>query len=205
MRGERHRADAAAGLGARLVLPGRGGHGQRRPTAASCRTPGSSSPRDARRRLRRARHAALGRAMVAAIRKITPLPIRRVIVSHYHADHVYGLQALKARGRRDLGAIARATPTSRPARRPSASRSGARICFRGSTRRPRSCAPDLWLDGDTDFRQGGLTFRLIWSGGGARARGPDDVRRRGPAAVLPATCCSPAACRSSATPTAQAG
>ena len=40
----------------------------------------------------------LGRAMVDAIRKVTPLPIRRVIVSHYHADHVYGLQALKEAG-----------------------------------------------------------------------------------------------------------
>ena len=41
---------------------------------------------------------ALGEAMVKAIRAITPQPIRRVIVSHYHADHFYGLQALKAAG-----------------------------------------------------------------------------------------------------------
>ncbi len=38
---------------------------------------------------------ALGEAMVAAIRTVTPLPIKRVIVSHYHADHFYGLQAFK--------------------------------------------------------------------------------------------------------------
>ena len=37
---------------------------------------------------------ALGRAMIAAIAKVTPKPIRRVVVSHYHADHIYGLQAL---------------------------------------------------------------------------------------------------------------
>ena len=41
---------------------------------------------------------ALGEAMVAAIHKVTGKPIRRVIVSHYHADHVYGLQALKGAG-----------------------------------------------------------------------------------------------------------
>ncbi|MCP6756342.1 MBL fold metallo-hydrolase, partial [Klebsiella pneumoniae] len=41
---------------------------------------------------------ALGRAMVAAIAKVTRQPIRRVIVSHYHADHIYGLQALKQQG-----------------------------------------------------------------------------------------------------------
>lgn len=41
---------------------------------------------------------ALGKAMVKAIRKITPKPIRYVIVSHYHADHFYGLQVLKDAG-----------------------------------------------------------------------------------------------------------
>jgi glyoxylase-like metal-dependent hydrolase (beta-lactamase superfamily II) len=41
---------------------------------------------------------ALGKAMLAAIAKITPKPVKRVIVSHYHADHYYGLQAFKARG-----------------------------------------------------------------------------------------------------------
>jgi glyoxylase-like metal-dependent hydrolase (beta-lactamase superfamily II) len=40
----------------------------------------------------------LGEAMLQAIRKITPQPVRRVIISHYHADHFYGLQALKAQG-----------------------------------------------------------------------------------------------------------
>ena len=34
---------------------------------------------------------ALGESMVRAIRTITKQPIRRVIVSHYHADHFYGL------------------------------------------------------------------------------------------------------------------
>ncbi|MDD3764601.1 MAG: MBL fold metallo-hydrolase [Nevskiales bacterium] len=41
---------------------------------------------------------ALGRAMLRAIASITPLPVKRVIVSHYHADHMYGLQPLKAAG-----------------------------------------------------------------------------------------------------------
>ena len=41
---------------------------------------------------------ALGEAMVRAIRTVTASPIRRVIVSHYHADHFYGLQAFKAAG-----------------------------------------------------------------------------------------------------------
>lgn len=41
---------------------------------------------------------ALADALIAEIRRITPQPIRYVIVTHYHADHIYGLQAFKAAG-----------------------------------------------------------------------------------------------------------
>ncbi len=41
---------------------------------------------------------ALAQAMLKAIAGITPLPVKRVIVSHYHADHIYGLQVFKAAG-----------------------------------------------------------------------------------------------------------
>ncbi|MGK2914351.1 MAG: MBL fold metallo-hydrolase [Porticoccaceae bacterium] len=40
----------------------------------------------------------LAEAMLNAIRKITSQPIRYVILSHYHADHFYGLQVFKAAG-----------------------------------------------------------------------------------------------------------
>jgi hypothetical protein len=41
----------------------------------------------------------LGAELIASIRRLTREPIRYVIVTHYHADHVYGLQAFK-----DVGA-----------------------------------------------------------------------------------------------------
>ena len=41
---------------------------------------------------------ALAEALIAQIRRVMPLPIRHVIVTHYHADHIYGLQAFKAAG-----------------------------------------------------------------------------------------------------------
>lgn len=41
---------------------------------------------------------ALGRAMIAAISEVTDQPIRHVIAGHYHADHIYGLQAFKQIG-----------------------------------------------------------------------------------------------------------
>lgn len=43
--------------------------------------------------------AVLGQKLVDAIRTVTLKPIKRVIVSHYHADHIYGLQVFQ-----DLGA-----------------------------------------------------------------------------------------------------
>lgn len=37
----------------------------------------------------------LGAAMIGEIRKLTDQPITHVVLSHYHADHIYGLQAFK--------------------------------------------------------------------------------------------------------------
>ena len=41
---------------------------------------------------------ALAVALIAEIRRITNEAIRYVIVTHFHADHIYGLQAFKAAG-----------------------------------------------------------------------------------------------------------
>ena len=114
---------------------------------------------------------ALGRAMVAAIGKVTPAPIRRVVVSHYHADHIYGLQALKAAGaeiwaqRKAEIYLASDLATSRLAQRRAE-------LYPWVDENTRIVAPDVWIDGDTDFRLGGLTFRLIYSGG---AHSPEDI------------------------------
>ena len=40
----------------------------------------------------------LAHKLLQEIRKITDKPIKRVIVSHYHADHIYGLQVFKEAG-----------------------------------------------------------------------------------------------------------
>ena len=113
----------------------------------------------------------LGRAMIAAIRKITPLPIRRVIVSHYHADHVYGLQELKREGA-EIWAYRKGEVyfnSGQAAERLAQRRTD---LFPWVDETTRVIPPDVWLDGDADFRQGGLTFRLIWSGG---AHSPEDL------------------------------
>ncbi len=41
---------------------------------------------------------ALAELLVDKIRAITDQPIRKVVVSHYHADHIYGLQVFKRLG-----------------------------------------------------------------------------------------------------------
>lgn len=38
---------------------------------------------------------ALGYRMLERIREVTDKPIKYIVVSHYHADHIYGLQAFK--------------------------------------------------------------------------------------------------------------
>ena len=113
----------------------------------------------------------LGRAMIAAIAKVTPQPIRRVIVSHYHADHVYGLQALKAAGaeiwayRKGEAYFTSGVAAERLAQRRT-------DLFPWVDEKTVVVKPDLWLDGDTSFRMGGLTFRLIYSEG---AHSPEDL------------------------------
>jgi glyoxylase-like metal-dependent hydrolase (beta-lactamase superfamily II) len=41
---------------------------------------------------------ALGFRLLQHIRAVTDQPIERIVVSHYHADHIYGLQAFKEHG-----------------------------------------------------------------------------------------------------------
>lgn len=114
---------------------------------------------------------ALGEAMVAAIRAVTKQPIRRVIVSHYHADHVYGLQALKAAGA-EIWAHRKAEQYFTSGLAADRLEQRRRDLFPWVDERTRVVRPDLWLEGDTDFRLGGITFRVLYSGG---AHAPDDV------------------------------
>ncbi len=113
----------------------------------------------------------LGAAMVAAIRKVTERPIRRVIVSHYHADHVYGLQALKDAGAQ-VWAHRKAEQYFTSGLAAERLEQRRRDLFPWVDEHTRIVPPDLWLDGDIDFRLGGITFRVLYSGG---AHSPEDL------------------------------
>lgn len=121
---------------------------------------------------------ALAQAMLQAIKTITDQPLRRVIVSHYHADHIYGLQVFKAAGAeiwaRAEGRIYLDSDLAQE-----------RLAERQDTLAPwvdehtQLLTADRWLDlapgQSLDFSMGGMQFQLI-SGGHAHA--PDDLMMR---------------------------
>jgi len=105
----------------------------------------------------------LGAEMIRQIRKITRQPIRRVIISHYHADHIYGLQAFKALG-------AEIWAHKRGQEYLASDEAQLRLAQRRKTLYPwvdkttRLVPADKWLDGETRFEMGGLHFELVYVG-----------------------------------------
>lgn len=113
----------------------------------------------------------LGRELLQAIRRVTDQPVRRVIVSHYHADHVYGLRPFKEAG-------AEVWAHRRGHDYPQSAAAAARLEERRASLAPwvneaTSVVPaDRWLENDTSFRLGGLTFRVYAVG---PAHTPEDL------------------------------
>jgi glyoxylase-like metal-dependent hydrolase (beta-lactamase superfamily II) len=102
---------------------------------------------------------ALAEALIATIRQVTAQPIRYVIVTHYHADHVYGLQVFKALGAtivaHRLGQDYLSSDTAQL--RLAASRED---LFPWVDEKTHLVAADRWLDADTVIELGGESFRI---------------------------------------------
>jgi glyoxylase-like metal-dependent hydrolase (beta-lactamase superfamily II) len=113
----------------------------------------------------------LGAELLAEIHKRTGRPVKRVIVSHYHADHFYGLAPFK-----DAGAEIWAHRAARPYLQSEAPR--ARLEERSRTLAPwvsadmAFVAPSRYLDGEASFRLGAHTFRVFPVG---PAHTPEDL------------------------------
>jgi glyoxylase-like metal-dependent hydrolase (beta-lactamase superfamily II) len=102
---------------------------------------------------------ALAERLLAEIRKVTPLPVTHVIVTHYHADHIYGLQTFKAQGARIVAhGAAREYLSSDTARlRLQSSRQELAPWIDEDT---RLVPADQWLDGPAELLVGGVRFVL---------------------------------------------
>lgn len=101
----------------------------------------------------------LGHDLLTKIRSVTNKPVTRVILSHYHADHIYGLQVFKELGAKIIapkGAMVYlASPNAKE-----------RLEERRFSLEPwvnektELVVPDQIIDKPMTFEQGGMRFRL---------------------------------------------
>jgi glyoxylase-like metal-dependent hydrolase (beta-lactamase superfamily II) len=114
---------------------------------------------------------ALAEELLSAIATVTPLPVRTVIVTHYHADHIYGLQVFKDRGAQIIAySSGRLYLNSETAKlRLAASRED---LFPWIDEKTRLQPADVWLTEDTTFELGGERFALRHAG---PAHTPEDL------------------------------
>lgn len=102
---------------------------------------------------------ALAERLMAEIRKITPLPVTLVILTHYHADHIYGLQAFQAQGARIIAhrAALEYLNSETAHLRLEASR---RDLAPWIDEKTRLVPADQWIDGPAELTVGGVRFLL---------------------------------------------
>jgi glyoxylase-like metal-dependent hydrolase (beta-lactamase superfamily II) len=101
----------------------------------------------------------LAAKLLGEIRRITTAPIRTVVVSHYHADHIYGLQVFKDQGAQIIapegardylsGDVAESLLESR--------RKLLAPWVNGHT---RLVVPDIYVSKEHVFELGGVSFKL---------------------------------------------
>lgn len=101
----------------------------------------------------------LARKMLGLIRQITPLPVKRVIVSHYHADHFYGLQVFKEQGA-EIWAHTNARGLTRSEAAMQRLEQRKQDLFPWVDEHTRFIDPDVYLEGDADFALGGVHFGI---------------------------------------------
>jgi glyoxylase-like metal-dependent hydrolase (beta-lactamase superfamily II) len=102
---------------------------------------------------------ALAARMRAVIRGVTRLPVTRVIVSHYHADHFYGIQVFKDEGA-EIWAHRNAEGQTRTENASLRLAQRKEILFPWVNEETRLIEADTFLEGDTDFELGGLHFQI---------------------------------------------
>ena len=113
----------------------------------------------------------LAKKLVAQIRRITPLPITHVIVTHYHADHIYGLQVLEAAGANVWAQVKGRDYVGSDAAR--ARLESARHELAPWVNDQTEVVPaDVWLDGPRELNLGGIKIQILPMG---PAHTPEDL------------------------------
>ncbi len=111
----------------------------------------------------------LGWNLLEAIRKVTSVPVRYNVVSHYHADHIYGLQAFKDHTSSIVVAQERALEY-REDEETSGERANQRLDQRRQALAPwvdentRVVPPDITFKQQATLYLGGKRFVLIYAG-----------------------------------------
>jgi glyoxylase-like metal-dependent hydrolase (beta-lactamase superfamily II) len=101
----------------------------------------------------------LAKKLIGLIRKTTTQPIRRVIVSHYHADHFYGVQEFKALGA-EIWAHRLAEGATRTEDAALRLEQRKEALFPWVDEKTQLLEADHFVDADTDFEMGGVHFAL---------------------------------------------
>jgi glyoxylase-like metal-dependent hydrolase (beta-lactamase superfamily II) len=114
---------------------------------------------------------ALARELLEAIARITPLPVKTLVVTHYHADHIYGLQVFKERGveviAHEAGRLYLNSDTAQL--RLQASREELAPWIDAQT---RLVPADRWISAPLRFELGGVVFEVQPAG---PAHTPEDL------------------------------
>lgn len=101
----------------------------------------------------------LAEKMLQVIRRITRQPIKVVIVSHYHADHYYGVQVFKEQGA-EIWAHRNAEGQTRTENAALRLAQRKEVLFPWVNENTKLTEPDKFLEGDTDFVLGGVHFNI---------------------------------------------
>ncbi len=110
---------------------------------------------------------ALGYRLLQRIREVTDKPVRCVVVSHYHADHIYGLQAFKEHANAPTVLAQRGTLGYIGGTADSQGEDAARrleqrreALFPWVDENTIIVAPDQVFDRETSFELGGVRFEI---------------------------------------------
>ncbi len=105
----------------------------------------------------------LAQKLLGYIRSVTKAPIKKVVMSHYHADHLYGLQVFKDEGAQIIAPAGAIDYLSSDV-------ADSMLASRRKELKPwvdertRIVPADIYLHENMDFKLGGIRFRLSLQG-----------------------------------------